>query len=137
MAFFEPLASWLVSLLAIVYNVIDEKNKSSNAYVPDVDKLSYSEPHRDPKTEKIIIENSVLYENDCKKYGVSQTMQWVREGKYNLTPDALKLEELRLEKNRIKLYTVGRIMTEEEKKRLAEINQILGEDEPIVDVKFR
>lgn len=45
---------------------------------------SYPEPHRNPKTGKIIIENYKLYYEDAKKYGAWQAEQWVKRGKYNL-----------------------------------------------------
>ena len=60
---------------------------------------TYPEPHRDAKTGKIIIENSQLYNEDVKKYGAYQAMQWVRQGKYNLTPEELKKEEERIKKH--------------------------------------
>lgn len=60
---------------------------------------TYPEPHRDVKTGKIIIENSQLYNEDVKNYGAYQAMQWVRQGKYNLTPEELKKEEERVKKH--------------------------------------
>lgn len=59
----------------------------------------YPEPHRDPQTGKIVIENCRLYKEDLKNYGAVQTYKWVEQGKYNLTP-----EELEKEKERIKKY---------------------------------
>lgn len=61
--------------------------------------IIYPEPHRDPATGKIIIENETLYHEDVKNYGAYQAQQWVQQGKYNLTP-----EELEKEKERIKKY---------------------------------
>lgn len=58
----------------------------------------YPEPHRDPVDGKIIIENCKLYNEDVKNYGVVQAMKWVRQGKYNLTPEELKKEEERIDK---------------------------------------
>lgn len=58
----------------------------------------YQEPHRDKKTGKIIIENSLLYKEDVKKYGHYQAHQWVKQGKYNLTPEELKKEKERIRK---------------------------------------
>ena len=57
----------------------------------------YPEPHRD-ENGKIIIENSLLYEEDCKNYGVYQAHKWMKQGKYNLTPEELKKEEERIKK---------------------------------------
>lgn len=66
---------------------------------------NYPEPHRD-KDGKIIIENSLLYNNDLKKYGAVQTMKWVKHGKYNLTPEELKKEEERIKKEYDYLYSL-------------------------------
>lgn len=60
---------------------------------------NYPEPHRDEKTGKIIIENSQLYDEDTKNYSPSQVYQWIRQGKYNLTPEELEKERERY-KNR-------------------------------------
>ena len=49
---------------------------------------NHPKPHRDPKTGKIIIENSQLYRDDLKKYGAYQTYKWVEQGKYNLENQA-------------------------------------------------
>ena len=65
---------------------------------------TYPEPHRDPKTGKIIIENSLLYNEDVRKYGAYQAQQWVKQGKYNLTPEELKKEEERIRKKFEDLY---------------------------------
>ena len=58
---------------------------------------THPEPHRNANG-KIIIENSLLYKEDLKKYGACQTMRWVRQGKYNLTPEELKKEKERIKK---------------------------------------
>ena len=57
----------------------------------------YPEPHRDPKSGKIVIENSKLYKEDVKKYGAYQAEKWVKQGRYNLTPDKFtkEMEEYR------------------------------------------
>ena len=57
---------------------------------------TYPEPHRDA-SGKIIIENCTLYYDDIEKYGGTQVMKWVEQGRYNLT-----LEELKKENERIK-----------------------------------
>ena len=64
----------------------------------------YPEPHRDPKTNKIVIENSLLYKEDLKNYGAYQTYKWVEQGKYNLTPEELKKEKERIKKHLEHLY---------------------------------
>lgn len=66
---------------------------------------NYPEPHRD-KYGKIIIENCLLYDKDLKEYGSVQTMKWVKQGKYNLTPEELKKEEERIKKKYDYLYSL-------------------------------
>ena len=70
------------------------KNVENGKYYSDV---KYPEPHRDPVSGKIIIENYKLYREDVKKYGAVQAQKWVKQGRYNLTS-----EELEKEKERIK-----------------------------------
>ena len=65
---------------------------------------NYPEPHRDPVSGKIIIENSKLYEEDVMKYGGYQAQQWVKQGKYNLTPEELQKEKERIKKEFEHLY---------------------------------
>lgn len=76
------------------------KMKKADEYLRNKEKqkLSYGgvEPHRDPKTGKIIIENSQLYNEDVKNYGAYQAQQWVQQGKYNLTPEELEKERERI-----------------------------------------
>lgn len=67
---------------------------------------TYPEPHRDPVSGKIIIENSKLYNEDLINYGAVQTMKWVQQGKYNLTPEELKKEEERIKKEMEYLYSL-------------------------------
>lgn len=65
---------------------------------------THPEPHRDLKSGKIIIENNLLYKEDLRKYGAYQTYQWVKQGKYNLTPEELKKEHQRIKDEYDKLY---------------------------------
>ena len=65
--------------------------------------ITYPEPHRDEKG-KIIIENSQLYYDDVKQYGAYQAQQWVKQGKYNLTPEELEKERERIKKKLEYLY---------------------------------
>lgn len=44
----------------------------------------HPEPHRDPVSGKIIIDNYELYHDDVYKYGGWQAQQWMKQGKYNL-----------------------------------------------------
>lgn len=67
---------------------------------------TYPEPHRDPVSGKIIIENSKLYHEDVNKYGAYQAQQWVKQGKYNLTQDELKKERERIKKQYEYLYSL-------------------------------
>ena len=67
---------------------------------------TYPEPHRDPATGKIIIENCKLYKEDVKKYGAYQAQQWVKQGKYNLTPEELEKERARIKAEMERLYSL-------------------------------
>ena len=64
---------------------------------------AYPEPHRD-KNGKIIIENSQLYYDDVKNYGAYQAQKWVKQGKYNLTPEELEKECKRIQDKFKRLY---------------------------------
>lgn len=79
---------------------------------------TYSEPHRDPMTGKIIIENSELYHKDVREYGAIQAQMWVKQGKYNLSPEELKKEEERIKKKLERLYDIQ--SDEQKKQRLGE-----------------
>ena len=68
-------------------------------------KETYPEPHRD-FNGKIIIENNLLYNEDLKKYGAYQTMKWVEQGRYNLTPEELKKEQERIKAKYEYLYSL-------------------------------
>ena len=65
----------------------------------------YPEPHKD-KNGKIIIENCKLYYEDVNKYGAWQTQQWVKQGKYNLTPEELEKENKRIQEKLNNLYSL-------------------------------
>jgi hypothetical protein len=67
---------------------------------------TYPEPHRDPVSGKIIIENNLLYQEDLRTYSASQVMKWVEQGRYNLTPEELKKEHERLKKKYEYLYSL-------------------------------
>ena len=66
----------------------------------------YPEPHRDPVSGKIIIENCQLYHEDVKNYGAYQAQQWVKQGKYNLTPEELEKEHERIKKKFEHMYSL-------------------------------
>ena len=57
---------------------------------------NHPEPHRDPVSGKVVIENCKLYYEDVRKYGAYKAQQWVNQGKYNLSPEELKKERERI-----------------------------------------
>lgn len=67
---------------------------------------TYPEPHRDSVSGKIVIENCKLYHEDVKNYGAYQAQQWVKQGKYNLTPEELEKERERYKKEMECLYNL-------------------------------
>lgn len=66
---------------------------------------THPEPHR-MEDGRIIIENYKLYREDVRKYGVPQAHKWMRQGKYNLTPEEVKKEEERFKKEMEHLYSL-------------------------------
>lgn len=68
----------------------------------------YQEPHRDPVSGKIVIENCKLYNADVAEYGAVQAQRWVEQGRYNLTPAELKKEEARIRAKYDYLYSLKR-----------------------------
>lgn len=69
-------------------NIINGKYRLAEPQI----KKSYPEPHRDPVSGKIIIENFKLYNQDLMNYSGYQVGQWVKQGKYNLSPEEAKKE---------------------------------------------
>lgn len=67
---------------------------------------SHPEPHRDPISGKIVIENCKLYYEDVKNYGAYKAQQWVNQGKYNLSPTELKNEEESIKKRYEYLFSL-------------------------------
>lgn len=67
---------------------------------------THPEPHRDPETGKIIIENDRLYREDVLNYGAYQASKWAEEGKYNLTPTQLEAERRRLQEKYDRLFSL-------------------------------
>lgn len=67
---------------------------------------TYPEPHKDPKSGKIIIENYKLYNEDVKNHGAYQAQKWVKQGKYNLTPEELEEQHKEFEKKWEYLYSL-------------------------------
>lgn len=70
------------------------KNAKNGKYVVTE---KYPEPHRD-SNGKIIIENCDLWRKDLFEYGAYQVSKWVKQGKYNLSPDELKKQEEKIKK---------------------------------------
>lgn len=66
---------------------------------------TYPEPHR-MEDGRIIIENCKLYNEDVRKYGAYQAHEWMRQGKYNLTPEELEKEHERFNKEMEYLYSL-------------------------------
>ena len=66
---------------------------------------TYLEPHRNANGQ-IVIENCLLYDEDLKKYGAVQTMKWVKQGKYNLSPEELEKEHKRIKAKFEYLYSL-------------------------------
>lgn len=64
----------------------------------------YPEPHRDPESGKIMIENCKLYYEDIDKYGANQARQWVGQGKYNLSPEDFEKEKERIREKYKRLH---------------------------------
>lgn len=53
----------------------------------------YPQPHRDPVSGQIIIDNCKLYYKDVRDFGAYKARLWMEQGKYNLTPEELRAEE--------------------------------------------
>jgi hypothetical protein len=66
----------------------------------------HQEPHRDPVSGKIVIENCKLYYEDVRNHGAYQAQQWVKQGKYNLTEEEMKKEEERIKEKYKYLYSL-------------------------------
>ena len=67
---------------------------------------THPEPHRDPVSGKIIIENCKLYHEDVNKYGAYKAQQWVKQGKYNLSPEEEKKERERIKAKYKRMYNI-------------------------------
>lgn len=100
---FDPLVSWLVPVIGFLS---DKINTLCTQPIQPAPKPSHPEPHRDPQSGKIIIENSKLYREDVINYGAVQAQKWVREGKYNLKPEELEKERERIKKELEQLYNL-------------------------------
>ena len=93
---------------------VDEANKRWRE--EQAIKKMYPKPNRDPKSGKIIIQNSILYYKDIREYGAYQAHQWIEQGKYNLNDDEMKIENFRLKKKYPNVSTLERESEELERK---------------------
>ena len=93
--FFDPLVNWIVPAFGFLFDKINVATTKPLSAPP---KSTYPEPHRDPVDGKIVIENCKLYEEDLFNYGAVQVGKWIKQGKYNLTPEELKKEQERIKK---------------------------------------
>ena len=100
---FDALVSWLVPVIGFLN---DKINTLCTQPITPAPKPTHHEPHRDPESGKIIIENCKLYQEDVINYGAVQAQKWVREGKYNLTPEELEKERERIRKELEQLYNL-------------------------------
>lgn len=90
----DPLSGIFAFIGLITAEKIGLHNAKKDA--PKMTTPSHPEPHKDPETGKIIIENNKLYYEDIDKYGASQAQKWVKEGRYNLTPEEFEKEKERI-----------------------------------------
>ena len=79
------------------------KNLESGKYKM---KNIYPEPHRDPVSGKIVIENSQLYYKDVAEHGVYKAQQWAKQGRYNLDKEEMKEEDERIKSKYKYLYNL-------------------------------
>lgn len=88
----------MFDLLFIVsfFGSITQAIKEAREPIVQTNKKTYPEPHRDPESGKILIENCKLYYEDLKKYGACQAQKWVRQGRYNLSKEDFEKEKARI-----------------------------------------
>ncbi len=99
------------------------RNVRSGRYIM---RIQYPAPHRDPDSNKVIIENCELYNADLKQFGAYQTYKWVDQGKYNLNAEELKITHLQYDKKYLELYKLSSCLKAGEQDKLDEINRILA-----------
>jgi hypothetical protein len=83
-------------LVSIVGACVQAIKEACEPVVVAKNEIQYPEPHRDPESGKIMIENCKLYYEDIDKYGASQAQKWVKQGKYNLSPEDFEKEKERI-----------------------------------------
>lgn len=82
--------------IASLFGFITQAIKETREPVVQIEKETYPEPHRDPESGKIVIENCKLYYEDMNKYGVCQARKWIGQGRYNLSKEDLEKEKARI-----------------------------------------
>lgn len=92
---------FIVSIIGSCIQIIKEACEPTVALE---EKKKYPEPHRDPVSGKIVIENNKLYYEDIDKYGAIQAQQWATQGKYNLSKEDFEKEKERIRKKYERLY---------------------------------
>lgn len=88
--------------------------------------VQYEAPHKDLKTNKIIIENTDLYREDIKNFSAYDAYKWAEQGKYNLNPQELEIEHLKIEKNLLQLYSYSTFEKEKYEVQIKEIDDTLA-----------
>ena len=76
----------------VPYTQIQQNIENGKYRLPPQIKKEHLEPHRDPVSGKIVIENCTLYNQDLMNYTGYQVMEWAKQGKYNLSPEELEKE---------------------------------------------
>lgn len=78
------------------------KNIKNGKYVLNE---TYSPPPRN-EYGHVIIQNNILYEQDCKKYGWIEAKFLAKKGKYNLSQEELEAEKHREKKKYKEIYLI-------------------------------
>ena len=91
-------------IVSIVGACVQTIKEACEPVVVAANEETYPEPHRDPVSGKIMIENCKLYYEDIDKYGASQAQKWVKQGKYNLSPEDFEKEKERIREKYKRLH---------------------------------
>ena len=96
-------------------------------YIPKEIFEAYPVPHKDPSSNKIVIENCELYNDDVRIHGAVLAQKWVKQGKYNLTEKELKITQLQYEKKHLEMcLLISSYNAERDSARIESINKILA-----------
>lgn len=95
------------------------QNVNQGRYKPQPLTQPYPVPHRDPQSNKIIIENCSLYYEDIRNHGGYLAQQWMNQGKYNLNNEELEIANLQSKRNNASSLT--------SKSELEKIDKILAD----------